>query len=281
MLTAAAHKKIKRKLDLHEDEITSCIFGAMQHLPINIVRDFFIRMAKEAAIQKPLFTDLPDKAVFEFWPKWKTDIKYVEPDVVIHFYKEESPLLRVIVEVKWNAPLSPQCELIRQWNHRLPRKHETNPIDVPWIHLYLVKNDASGRQDIKKTHSMDEEFCREKCSRCEDKARIISYMGQKIATDDEWQERLGCIGWRHIVVAAKGLTQREPTWGKGVSNFFAKQGIVPFTGFEWLCEENIYEMSPDEEMFFYRDPWFAFLNDIEISDNETETAFSGLMKFNN
>jgi hypothetical protein len=86
MLTAAAYGKLKRRLDLHEDEVTSCIFGAMQHLPVRITWQIFLQLAQDAKLKKDLFSAMtPDQVKFNFWPKWATGSGHVEPDLVIHF----------------------------------------------------------------------------------------------------------------------------------------------------------------------------------------------------
>ena len=65
MLTAAAHGKLKRQLKFWEDEITSCIFGTMQHLPVRMTWEIFGRIAAAAKINKGLFNViLPER--FEF-----------------------------------------------------------------------------------------------------------------------------------------------------------------------------------------------------------------------
>ena len=266
MLTAAAHGKLKRKIVLHEDEVTSCIFGEMQHLPPDVISKIFSQLTRDAKIKdvktiESVFCESPDKVNFEFWPQWQTGVRHVEPDLVVHFSKENSPLLHVIVEVKWGAPLSPPCELIRQWSWS--RRDD----EAPWIHLYLVKDTATGRAEVESSLLESEERC-ECCARrarCEDKDEMSLFKGPKFDTAAEWRGRLGCIGWRHVMAASNKVTPRNRTWNDGVSMFFAKQGIVPFIGFGWLSKEDLCEVSLGKEMFFRGKPWFDFLNYIEIS----------------
>lgn len=274
MLIAAAHKKLKRRLDLHEDEITSCIFGSMQYLPIDIVWGTIKHLLSVAGIEKDkLLIESPDKAEFEFWPQWPTRIRYVEPDLVIHFKKKEQSILHVILEVKWGAGLNPPCELIRQWNHR---KRE----DAQWVHLYLVKNYSEGVRGIRKTLSVDENFC-EDCSRCKDREMIMPTKGHEINANGTGQKNiLGCVGWRHFVAAVhdtiaaiKDTPQSISSWRDGVSRFFSKQGIITFTGFGWLREAELGEIPHEEVNLFSLTPWWTFGDNIAIDGHETEIIF--------
>lgn len=272
MLTAAAHGKLKRRIVLHEDEVTSCIFGEMQYLPPDMIWQIFNQLTKDAKLKdvktvEKVFCNFPDKANFEFWPQWKTGVRHVEPDLVIHFSKENSLLLHVLVEVKWGARLFPPCELIRQWNWSHSRRND----EAPWIHLYLVKDTAKGHTEVESSLFESEELC-ERCPRCEDNDRRL-YKGPKFDTSAEWQGRLGCVGWRHLMAAVNKIAQKHRRWSDGVSMFFAKQGLVPFIGFGWLSSEDLGDVLTDEEIIFQRIPWFNFLNNIEINCDEGKIAF--------
>lgn len=248
MLIAAENKKLKRKLELHEDEITSCVFGAMQLLPVEPVWEIFSKLAKSAGVQNYLPKQQPDKAEFEFWCKWETAGRFVEPDVVIHFLFGGSPILHCIIEVKWGAKLAPPCELIRQWNHR-PKEKDL----APWVHLYLVKNSATGKEEVRNTLSTNGDMC-EMCREKKCNGDHISYRGQ-ISKEKEWP--LGCVGWFHFVAAVGMASAPVPLWwGEGVPRFFANQNVIPFTGFEKLCENT--EIESGKMLFFARDHWWEF-----------------------
>jgi len=273
MLTAAAHGKLKRRIVLHEDEVTSCIFGEMQYLPPDMIWQIFNQLTKDAKLKdvktvERVFCNFPDKANFEFWPQWKTGVRHVEPDLVVHFSKENSPLLHVLVEVKWDSPLSPPCELIRQWNWSNSRGDD----ETPWIHLYLVKDTAKGHTEVESSLCDSEEICK-KCKRCEGKDKIRLYKGPKFDTSAEWQGRLGCVGWRHLMAAINKIGHKHRSWSNGVSMFFAKQGLVPFIGFGWLSREDLGDVLTDEKIIFQRRPWFDFLNKIVINGDEGEIVF--------
>jgi hypothetical protein len=268
MLTAAAHGKLKRQLKFWEDEITSCIFGTMQHLPVRMTWEIFGRIAAAAKINKGLFNViLPERFEFEFWPKWATGSGYVEPDLVVHFFKDNQPILHIIVEVKWGAQLSPPCELVRQWRHHLPDDRAT------WLHLYLVEDSAKGWKEIADSVDFFEDYCPQGCTSCEDKKIKKGLSNGRKFNVSDWKASLGCIGWRHLVNAICDITQDHGEWVEGVSVFFEKQGIVPFIGFEWLQEEKMGSVSPDDEVFFRREPWFCFLNYMVINGDEANIDF--------
>ena len=270
MLTAAAHGKLKRQIDLWEDEITSCILGEMQHLPVQDVWEIFRKLAAYGKIPKDLsHIAHPDEFKFEFWPKWETGSGYVEPDLVVHFYKDRQTILRFIIEVKWNAQLSPPCELVRQWRYRLPDDTAT------WLHLYLVKKSAQGITEIKDSIRYFERECPDECKACEDKALKKGLSnGRKFHVSD-WETSLGCIGWRHVIASASEVSYMKQAWHEGIAAFFVKQGIVPFVGFGWLedKEYNISMTSVHDEVLFHREPWFGFLEDMVIKNDESDKHF--------
>ena len=268
MLTAAAYGKLKRRLDFHEDEVTSCIFGAMRHLPVQTTWKIIKRLAVDAKINNDLFNVVsPERLEFEFWPKWATGSGHVEPDLVVHFFKGNQPVLHVIVEVKWGAQLSPPCELVRQWRHHIPDDTET------WLHLYLVKDSAKGWKEVTDSLDYFEDYCPQGCAACENKKTKKGLSNGRNFNVSDWNASLGCVGWRHVVNAICDISQDHDEWVNGVSVFFEKQGIVPFIGFAWLQVENIGSISPDDEVFFRREPWFGFLDGMTINYDETKIDF--------
>jgi len=267
---AAAKGHLTRKVDLREDEVTSCIFGEMKHLPVQTVWAIFNHLATNAKINKDFFdVTAPEWMEFKFWPKWDTASGHVEPDLVVHFFKDNQPVLHVIVEVKWDAQLSPPCELVRQWRHHLPDDKAT------WLHLYIVKESAKGWNEIGDSLKYFEENCPQGCESCEDKKKKKGLSNKREFSVSDWQARLGCIGWRHLVNAVRDDSSANPDWVEGVSAFFKKQGIVPFTGFAftWLNEKDIKYLLSGDNIFFRRDPWFSFLQGKSISCKLSEMIF--------
>lgn len=86
--------------------MTSCVFGEMRHLPTSDIWAFFSRLVpagKRAAINWS--DDTPDKAEFHFWRRGK-----VEPDLCIDFFRSGVHQASLLIEIKWDASLSPKCE---------------------------------------------------------------------------------------------------------------------------------------------------------------------------
>jgi len=227
MITAARHGKL-RNYDLYEDEITSIIFGPMQYFPARDVWEIFRNLSGYAGINFwPI--KMPESVKMHFWPKTGP----VEPDLVIQFYRGEENILNIILEVKWDAPLSPLCELVRQWGHRGDDKSE-------WIHLYLVKDVAKRHADIQQSLDIalgKEEPCaqvRWKCC-CDMRIKQKDITALKL-TPRIWSERLGCVGWRHVLKSMPaGLKNTE--WQEGAERFLGKHDFAHLTGFDWLNRE--------------------------------------------
>lgn len=264
MLTAAVNKKLKRKIELHEDEITSCVFGAMQSLSVELVWDLFTSLVRDAHIGNSLPDCMPDKVELEFWPRWKTATGSVEPDLVFHFYQKRGtidiPIIHGIMEIKWEAGLSPPCELIRQWNHRCPKD------SAPWIHIYLVKHYSKGKKELAISLKGDDLCnCQRPCT------NGLVYRGGQ--TPNEWA--IGCVGWQHLVKAVRNITTQAPSWwSEGVPSFFAKYGVVSFVGFSCLFEG---EVRQDDLIFFKRKPFWNFLENIGIGSNSGNIFFNKSM----
>ena len=267
MLTAAAYGKLKRNILFWEDEITSCVFGAMQYLPAHTVWEIFRRMANEARIAEQRPGVEPDTVDFIFWPQWQTGSGYVEPDLVVQFHKEKRTLVNFIVEVKWGSLLSPPCELVRQWRHRQPRAGED------WYHLYVVRDTARGLTEVENSLRIDESSCPEECTLC--RSRNIKEKVFKGESDraQTLAKRIGCVGWRHIVSIARAVHLGSGMWAEGVQAFFAKLGIVPFIGFHWLEDNNCEVLMNDAAPFFQTDAWFEFLKAIDLKCKTSEMTF--------
>ena len=235
MLTAAVHGKLKRQVKLWEDEVTSCIFGEMKHLNVSSVWSIFRHLAETAHVSDSIWPkEIPDRVEFEFWPKTGP----VEPDLIVHFFKRNFPLLHIIVEVKWGAKLSPKCELVRQWGHRLAAEDN-------WLHLYLVQNVSSGMGEIASSLEIAKSKCTdEKYSCCDVDTQKKDEISAMSFEPKDWENCLGCIGWRDVVEATRGVDGIH----EGIRIFFEKQGIEIFSGFSQFSDEKFLE----ENLIFFK-----------------------------
>ena len=267
MLTAAMHGKLKRSIKLWEDEVTSCIFGTLQHYsPIEIVK-FFDELVRIAGIKKEDFLyDSTLNVEFTFWPK----LGQVEPDLVVSLFYSNKLFLKIILEVKWDSKLSPACELVRQWKWR--EKSD----DIEWLHLYIVKDKASGSKEINSSLVLVEnntECQNYSCyhSDCKKINEVIFSKNER----EIWKQSLGCVGWCDVIVVMNTVFKNE-LLSLGTSRFFEKQGISPFSGFQWLSDFQICQLKDDQ--FFNNEPWFLFLSEISV-DNEPVNFYN--LDFNN
>lgn len=251
MLTAALNKKIKRRISLWEDEVTSIVFGEMRHLPTSDIWIFFTRLiptAQRIAINWP--DDIPDKAKFRFWDRNK-----VEPDLSIDFFRTGEHIASLLIEIKWNSKLSPKCELVRQWAD-WPHK------SIPTMHFYLVKDRASGQKEVNQSFQIAREQCESfdnPC--CKDGDFRRTQISKVMPTFKAWQKCLLCIGWRDLLYQDKGLSSSAQEWAKGVSAFLKSQGLETFSGFHWLSDSQWNNMVLNPVLFFSKKPWFVFLNE--------------------
>jgi hypothetical protein len=226
MLAAAANGKLKRRRDYLEDEITSIFFGGLQLLPIKTIWSLFAKIAKQANIHSDAFSSSPTSANFEYWPRFDN----IEPDLVINFKQDGRPLINIIVEVKWNSPLSPKCELVKQWSSR-PKKSEE------WIHLYITKQTSSRNfQDIKNSIDIAKSGLCDKPENCQ-QPKCFSHPTNAFSS---WKQgkKLAAITWPEIIAISKSVLENNDPTLKGIEIFFQKQGIHLFNGFSLPDELN-------------------------------------------
>lgn len=258
MIIAAQKRKIKRKIRLYEDEITSCIFGEMRNLNPKALWRIFGRFVSYSNISEELWPEKePTKVEFEFWPR----IGDVEPDLIIHFYDGDNVFLHIMVEVKWGGKLFPKCELVRQWESR-------NFIKAPWLHLYLVKRTDSVYKEVSDSFTIAGGNCSQvPCNNCYGKNRKVRNILTKKEIDD-WKKRLGYLSWNDFLTASKELGKLEPDFTKGIANFLENQDIISFSGFSWLCRE-MHLLEENNLHFFRPTPWFDFLKEESLQIEDT------------
>jgi hypothetical protein len=252
MLIAAAKKKLKRQTHLWEDEVTSCVFGEMRHLPASDIWAFFSRLVptgNRAAINWP--DDTPDNAEFHFWRRGK-----VEPDLCVDFFRSGVHQASLLIEIKWDASLSPKCELVRQWNDW---RHK----EIPTVHLYLVKDNSSGRGEIQQSLELLESQCASLenpcCQEYDHKRAEVKAVKPLLPY---WKNRLHCLGWRDLVSLEKDMGGLGPVgrqWAKELNAFLQRYGLERFRGFDWLAEHPWARLTPSPIVLYEIEPWFSFL----------------------
>jgi len=261
MIQAALHKKIRpKRRDYVEDEYTSCVFGEISHYPVEKIWNFFSTLHLCKTAKEDINHNIPKAVEFRFWPNFNN----VEPDLVVDFYADterKKCLLHIIIEVKWNATLSPDCELIRQWCNR-------DCQDEVWHHIYLTKTKSSGRQGISQTTKIIANSCNSDCKKCTNENHKDDLHKYNARDMKELENNLYCVTWTDIAQCAdkNGFT--------GVSCFLSAHGIDHFVGFKWLNEYNtdaVLQQSSNTK-FYQENPWWDFLGDIECEMNTTTQA---------
>jgi hypothetical protein len=268
MLIAALKKKLKRQVHLWEDEVTSIVFGEMRYLPPADIYSVFSRLIPaEKRLALNWLSELPDRAEFHFWRRRK-----VEPDLNIDFYLKGQHVASILMEVKWDAGLSPKCELIRQWN-------DWPHIDIPTIHLYLVKDRAAGLAEIEQSVAIYDNFCMSREGNCcpeDDRKRAEIERAKRLLPG--WKRHLHCIGWRDLVSLPKDLSHLSrfgQEWARGVNAFLKTHGLESFQGFDWLRQYPWSSSMPQSFPIFQTTPWFSNLKDApELPEASSMNLFS-------
>jgi hypothetical protein len=125
-----------------EDEITSIIFGPLEFLPAADNWKLWQRILQSRAsghLSGPLPSTYlagfsPHAFELEFWPRKDR----IEPDLVIRFSDACGETRSLLVELKWDAPLSGPDQLEKQWLRYQRGLHAQS------LHVFLAKE--VGRQ---------------------------------------------------------------------------------------------------------------------------------------
>jgi len=112
-----------------EDEITALIMGPLEYLPpeaqVLIWRTILEWHQPDPPLPFPN-TSVKD-AQIRFWPRTT-----IEPDLLVELEWMCGTRRIILVEFKWNAPLSGQYQLHRQWKEYLSKEQKKNA-----IHLFI------------------------------------------------------------------------------------------------------------------------------------------------
>lgn len=276
MLDAASKNKLRihinnerRKSGLLEDEFTSTIFGPLAYMSAEDVWLILRNIAVYSGIPNDLiqFTK-PYSFAVKFWPKQRKEARnisfQVEPDLVFNFHFSDGSKCNFLLEMKYGADLSPDCELIRQWSTR-PDPENT------WYHIYIGRPISCGKSDIKKSLEILENCCGDNELTCCDKSpHKFPLPLNPIKTTADWRSWLRTLSWNHMHEVARSMARTGKSdnikrWGGGVSAFLEKHGFVPFVGFEWLSADSFSLL--DEECvvnLFEMKDWLSFLSSDEL-----------------
>lgn len=268
MLIAAENNKLKRKkVKFWEDEITSIVFGPLQiisAISAHCVLEVVLKIARDAGINENILPK--SKAVNVIVKFWQKMLNNIEPDVVFCFDMLDDVTFNVMVEIKWGAPLTPSCELIRQWLNREPVGTTNN-----WIHIYLLPSEIRGQHDIQSSIDILRRGCEPQGMNCYNNCNGTKFNRPQDANEIslDWDSRLGTISWNKfhkIMTTTRSELVAINQWAQGVNYFLCNQGYIPFIGFTWLQEDQYFLIDNISDKFiFSKDPWFAFLSNDNFS----------------
>lgn len=245
MLIAAQHKKDRNIHRLVEDEVTSAVFGPLVFMD---VIDIWALFSEWLPIPSTLLPPKPPADVkLEFWKNLRNRGR-VEPDFVCRFMNDMGEtLLSFMFEVKWNAGLSGDRELVNQWSALSSAEKERT------IHIYLVKRTAGGEKAIENSLLEKVKFRKE-----------------------DWRARLFCVGWRSLIATLRfnrpHFSPAMNLWADATLMFFRRCGLIIFTGFQWLEKEETVVI-PKGNMFWNIPPWFSSLKVQDVPLVSTQGLF--------
>lgn len=269
MLEAIIHSKVRSRLrqlvydggrlqgslhrDLHEDVITSTVFGPLQYMTAeccwSIVRNVLLGGRSEHPEGFELNGFKPDSHELEFWPLGMAVGTRVEPDLVIKFddnMGERS--LVVLLEVKWGSELDDQ-QLLKQKRAMATRLASSLPmkeVEIAQVLLARNVNTEEARAQVEAT-----------CSHAV-----------------TWNQ---LARWAHAN-ATKGngakANAAAKLWAKQVSKLLDQLGVVAFTGFS-LPDHVIDDADRTHALEWNINPWRF---DGLISSGSVDEADSDLVK---
>ena len=162
MLDAVIRKKLRGHLKdlmhkdadahrlLHEDVITSTVFGSLQHMSVDaawwVVKNLLLR-AGDAA-QASAFQ--PCRQLLRFWPSLNLRGRLrVEPDLIFEFRDADGRCRVILLEIKWNADL-----MDGQLEEQKRAVNASYPLDAIIHQVLLVKTiTAKAQQQVSATGS--------------------------------------------------------------------------------------------------------------------------------
>ncbi|MFP3677194.1 hypothetical protein SB725_08685 [Pseudomonas sp. SIMBA_041] len=202
------HREQGEKRVCEEDEITALIMGPLDYLSAEANGIFWRAMVENGALDAPaLFPSGPvSRAQMYFWPH-----RRIEPDLLVELHWPTGERRLLLVEFKWNAPLSGIDQLHRQWREFLTPDERKKA-----YHLFIAPEISAG----------------------------LNAMGE----DDIWDGRLILRSWITILDILRHLDGSNINglnkWKSQVIYFLQQLGIKRFQGFKNLPATSLSLDSP-------------------------------------
>lgn len=201
------HRDVGEKRVCEEDEITSLIMGPLDYMPSEASGLFWRELIERNVREDLAFPSGPVSRVqMDFWP-----LRTVEPDLLVWLYWPTGERRIVLVEFKWNAPLSGSDQLHRQWGEYLTHAE----LEVAH-HLFIAPEISAG----------------------------LNAIGQ----NDVWNGRLILRSWINVLDVLNRLDCSSyaglEKWKSHVTTLLKNLGIRRFQGFSSLSPPSLHEGSP-------------------------------------
>ncbi len=122
-----------------EDEIVSTVFGTLEFLPSQKVGGIIHSMISNTSNKRGREITIPGwlandtiRHELRFWERMGN----VEPDLLINLWNAQGKVYKVLMEAKWNSPLS-ENQLPKQAQQIQVNLHSE---DESWIHVFIGKD---------------------------------------------------------------------------------------------------------------------------------------------
>ncbi|NBF10839.1 hypothetical protein [Pseudomonas sp. Fl4BN1] len=181
-----------------EDEITALIMGPLDYLPAEAIGVFWKAVVEQDGQRQALaFPAGPaSRAHMHFWPR-----RGVEPDLFVELHWPDGERRLLLVEFKWNARLSGDDQLHRQWQEFLLPSERDDA-----YHLFIAPEISAGLNALSER--------------------------------DIWNGRLLLRPWTSILGVLRDLEGPGAVllqrWSSQVSRFLEQLGVKRFQGFTRL-----------------------------------------------
>lgn len=202
------HREQGEKRVCEEDEITAIIMGPLDYLPAEATGTFWKALIEKGGLDvpAPFPTGPVNRAQMHFWPR-----RGIEPDLLVELHWPTGERRLLLVEFKWNAPLSGDDQLHRQWREFLTSTEREDA-----YHLFIAPEISAG----------------------------LNAMGEQ----DIWGGRLILRSWITILDVLRHLDGSRITglekWKSQVIAFLGQLGINRFQGFRDLSAPLAFPDSP-------------------------------------
>ena len=207
-----------------EDEITSIVFSPLEILPSKISGKLWHDLLKSKK------ANLPESQIVGsshcFWPRVKdSNGKPLEPDLVVTLNYDTGEKKFIIIEFKWNSPLS----------NKASEDEQRNQLQIQWKD-FKFEDGSNANYHIFIGKETSEAL----------KAK---------STNDVWGGCLITFSWFELLGAIKSLVQQPSNkdlknWSDLICKFMSKLGIQPFNGFESFTPTLLPQAQQSEYVFW-------------------------------